>query len=84
MALSLLEYGLVNGSAFIVITGEPGTGKTTLLNRLLINLAVNGPSAMLENTHGGLAASCRGSTASFGLVTKGKTKWSSSMSLRDF
>ena len=35
MALNLLEYGLVNGSAFIVITGHPGTGKTTLLNRLL-------------------------------------------------
>ncbi len=35
MALSMLEYGLVNQAGFVVITGEPGTGKTTLLNKLL-------------------------------------------------
>ncbi|MFO0773557.1 MAG: AAA family ATPase [Nitrospiraceae bacterium] len=34
-ALSMLEYGLVNQAGFVVITGEPGTGKTTLLHKLL-------------------------------------------------
>jgi general secretion pathway protein A len=34
-ALSYLEYGLHQGEGFIVITGEVGTGKTTLLRGLL-------------------------------------------------
>ncbi|MEI8016458.1 MAG: AAA family ATPase [Nitrospira sp.] len=33
--LNLLEYGLYNRAVFTVLTGEPGTGKTTLLNRIL-------------------------------------------------
>lgn len=72
MALSLLEYGLVNGSAFIVVTGEPGTGKTTLLNRLLDQSRRQWTIGMLENTHGGLGGLMPWITASFGLETKGK------------
>jgi general secretion pathway protein A len=34
-AWGLLEYGLLNQAGFIVITGETGTGKTTLLRKLL-------------------------------------------------
>jgi len=74
MALSLLEYGLVNGSAFIVITGEPGTGKTTLLNRLLDQSRHQWTIGMLENTHGGLGGLMPWITASFGLQTKGKNE----------
>lgn len=74
MALSLLEYGLVNGSAFIVITGEPGTGKTTLLNRLLDQSRRQWTIGMLENTHGGLGGLMPWITASFGLETKGKNE----------
>lgn len=33
--LNLLEYGLLNRAVFTVMTGEPGTGKTTLLNKVL-------------------------------------------------
>jgi type II secretory pathway predicted ATPase ExeA len=33
--LNLLEYGLFNRAVFTVLTGEPGTGKTTLLNKVL-------------------------------------------------
>jgi type II secretory pathway predicted ATPase ExeA len=33
--LNLLEYGLYNRAVFTVLTGEPGTGKTTLLNTIL-------------------------------------------------
>lgn len=34
-AWSMLERGLLNGAGFVVVTGEPGTGKTTLLRKFL-------------------------------------------------
>lgn len=34
-AYSLLEYGLINEAPFMVITGEPGMGKTSLLRKLI-------------------------------------------------
>lgn len=71
MALSLLEYGLLNGSTFIVITGEPGTGKTTLLNRLLDQSRHQWTIGVLSNTHGSLGGLMPWITASFGLPTKG-------------
>jgi putative secretion ATPase (PEP-CTERM system associated) len=37
-ALSYLQYGLSQGEGFIVITGDIGTGKTTLANSLLGNI----------------------------------------------
>jgi general secretion pathway protein A len=74
MALNLLEYGLLNGSAFIVITGEPGTGKTTLLNRLLDQSSHQWTIGMLSNTHAGLAGLMPWIAASFRLETKGKSE----------
>ena len=38
MALTMLEYGVVNQAGFSVITGEVGAGKTTLIRKLLHNL----------------------------------------------
>ena len=34
-AYSLLEYGLINEAPFMVLTGEPGMGKTSLLRKLM-------------------------------------------------
>lgn len=72
MALSLLEYGLVNGSAFTVITGEPGTGKTTLLNQLLGQSRHQWTIGVLSNTHEALGGLMRWIMAAFGLETKEK------------
>jgi general secretion pathway protein A len=74
MALSLLEYGLANGSAFIVITGHPGTGKTTLLNRLLDQSRHPWVIGILSNIHGGLGGLMPWIAASFGLSTNGKSE----------
>ena len=41
-ALAYLEYGLSQGEGFIVITGEVGAGKTTLVRHLLRALGVRG------------------------------------------
>ena len=38
MALTLLEYGLMNQAGFAVISGDIGTGKTTLIRQLLNTL----------------------------------------------
>ena len=35
MALTLLEYSILNKQGFTVITGEIGSGKTTLINRMI-------------------------------------------------
>jgi type II secretory pathway predicted ATPase ExeA len=74
MALSLLEYGLANGSAFIVITGHPGTGKTTLLNRLLDQSRHPWVIGIVSNIHGGLGGLMPWIAASFGLSTNGKSE----------
>lgn len=37
-ALAYLQYGLTQGEGFIVITGDVGTGKTTIANQLLNQL----------------------------------------------
>src|SRR5437879_8477522 len=41
-ALAGLAYGIKNRKGFILLTGEVGTGKTTLLNRLLDWLNLEG------------------------------------------
>lgn len=73
MALSLLEYGLTNGSALIVIAGEPGTGKTTLLNRLLDETRHPWTVGVLSNTHIELGGLLQWIAASFEVPIAGKS-----------
>ena len=73
MALSLLEYGLASSSVFIVMTGSPGTGKTTLLNRLLDQSGHPWVIGVLSNIHSGMGGLMPWITASFGLQTDGKS-----------
>ncbi|MBX3615030.1 MAG: AAA family ATPase, partial [Burkholderiaceae bacterium] len=40
-AMAYLEYGLHQAEGFIVVTGEVGAGKTTLVQQLLRRLPVN-------------------------------------------
>jgi general secretion pathway protein A len=48
--LTHLEYGVFERAGFIVITGEIGTGKTTLMRYLLRSLDKNLPIALLTQT----------------------------------
>ena len=74
MALSILEYGLSNGAAFIVIAGEPGTGKTTLLNRLLDETRHPWTVGVLSNTHIGFGGLLPWIAAAFDVQVAGKSE----------
>jgi len=50
-ALSHLLYGIKEGSGFVVITGEVGTGKTTILNAFLLRLPPRMPKVVIKNPH---------------------------------
>ena len=51
-AKTYMEYALRRREGFIMITGEPGTGKTTLINDLLDNLPTeNLVTARLDSIH---------------------------------
>ncbi len=40
-ALAILRYGIMNNKGFLLLTGDVGTGKTTLINALLKKLSRN-------------------------------------------
>jgi type II secretory pathway predicted ATPase ExeA len=53
LAYSMLEFGVMNSAGFTVITGEIGSGKTTLVRRLLRKLDQSVNVALISNTpHG--------------------------------
>ena len=50
-ALSILSYGLEENVGFILLTGEIGAGKTTLINYILKQIETNVDVAVLFNTN---------------------------------
>ncbi len=51
MALTYLEYGLMDGIGFILLTGDIGTGKTTLIKELLKKMGGDAEVAVIFNTN---------------------------------
>ncbi|MBI3777479.1 MAG: AAA family ATPase [Gammaproteobacteria bacterium] len=51
MAITLLRYGLENQTGFSVISGRAGTGKTTLLRRLLNQIGDDVSVGLISHTH---------------------------------
>ncbi len=52
--LTLLEYALSQGSCFALISGEIGSGKTTIINYLLSRVAQGLRIGLITNTHTGI------------------------------
>lgn len=51
MALTLLEYGLMNQAGFTVISGDIGAGKTTLIRHVLDHMDRDHTVGLISNTH---------------------------------
>jgi general secretion pathway protein A len=52
MAMTMLEYGMQSQAAFSLLTGDIGSGKTTLVRRLLRELGDQAVVGLVSNTHG--------------------------------
>ena len=74
MALTMLQYGMVNNAGFSVITGEIGSGKTTLIRRLLDEMESDTTVGLISNTHQSFGDLLQWVLMAFGLDYKQKEK----------
>nr|BAL54415.1 ATPase [uncultured Gammaproteobacteria bacterium] len=74
-ALAYLRYGLTQGEGFIVVTGAPGTGKTTLVKTLFQSLPQqNLVAGLMVTSQVGAEDTLRIVSATFGLSYNGDDK----------
>lgn len=73
-ALTQLEYGIVERAGFIVLTGEIGTGKTTIIKHMLRSISSELPIAFLTQTSLGPEDLLRALCQEFSLNHGGKAK----------
>lgn len=84
-AMSFLEYGLHQNEGFIVITGEVGAGKTTLVRNLLGSMSPDEMVAVnLVSTQLGADDMLRMVAAAFGIKTVDTTKSQLLLSIEAF
>ncbi len=74
MALTMLEYGVTNDAPIIVISGEIGSGKTTLIRHLLNILQDNTTVGLISNTHKAFGELIQWVAMAFGLPFENKEK----------
>ncbi|MCC6208474.1 MAG: AAA family ATPase [Gammaproteobacteria bacterium] len=86
MALAMLEYGFMNQAGFTVITGEIGSGKTTLIRRLLdqIENNENYKVGLVSNTHRSFGELLQWILLAFRLEYRGKEKVELYQTLSEF
>jgi type II secretory pathway predicted ATPase ExeA len=83
-ALNLLEYGLTGQAGFVVISGEVGSGKTTLVRRLLRLVGPETTIGLITNTHSAFGDLLEWIALAFDLDIKGKEKVGRYQSFVDF
>jgi general secretion pathway protein A len=69
LALSILEYSLAGQAGFCAVTGEIGSGKTTLIRALLRRIGRDVSLGLISNTHAGLTDITAWALAAFGRAT---------------
>jgi len=73
-AMSYLQYGLSQAEGFIVITGDIGTGKTTIANSLLDNIEADIHAAQIVTPKLSPDEIIKMVASKFGIDTTGKSK----------
>jgi type II secretory pathway predicted ATPase ExeA len=74
MALTLLRYSILNKQGFTVITGEIGSGKTTLINRIIDELDESITVGLINFTHTAFGELSEWVLMAFGLEYRNKSK----------
>ncbi|QKT02481.1 AAA family ATPase [Ectothiorhodospiraceae bacterium 2226] len=74
MALTMLQYGLINQAGFTVVVGEIGAGKTTLVRQLLKDVDQDVTIGLVSNTHGPFSEVMQWILLAFNLDYRGKDK----------
>ena len=74
MALTMLQYGLVNQAGFTVIAGEIGCGKTTLIRCLLNQMEQDVTVGLISNTQRAIGELLQWVLLAFGLDYRNKEK----------
>src|ERR1700690_2946517 len=83
-ALTYLTYGIAAGTGFILVTGEVGTGKTTLIRKILKELNKDIKVARVNNTLVSSEQLIAMICDDFGIETQGKDKTRMLRELTDF
>lgn len=83
-AYAALRYGIEAKKGFVVVSGEVGTGKTTLLRRLLHNLQDSVRSVFIFNTHLSFAELLQATLHDLGLTPKDASKVTMIQQLYDY
>jgi len=72
-AFEALEYGLLNGRGVMTLVGEVGTGKTTLINRLLSEIGPNIATAYVSYTRQGFESLLAATVKELGIEIGGNS-----------
>lgn len=83
-ALTMLQYGLMNQAGFTVITGEIGSGKTTLIRHLLDEVGHEITVGLVSNTHRTFGELLQWVLLAFNLEYRDKKKVELYQTLADF
>lgn len=84
MALAMLQYGILNQAGFTVITGEIGSGKTTLIRQVLNEVGDEVAVGLVTNTHRNFGELMQWVLLAFGLEYRDKKKVELYETLADF
>jgi len=74
MALTLLRYSILNKQGFTVLTGEVGSGKTTLINRIVNELDETLTVGLINFTHAAYGELSEWVLMAYGLEYRNKSK----------